>query len=315
MASLKIGLVLGGGGARGLAHIGVLKVLEKNNIPIHVITGTSMGALIGALYAQHPDAEWVENRVQQFLNSDVFRRSGGNVFKQHRADYEPEDVLRQLSHRIKKRIVINLAAHRISLMKGERLQLAIDELIDDGKIEDTKIPFACASTDLRYGETVVFTNGSLRYALRASAAIPGFIPPVAQNGRLLIDGSVCNNFPVEAARMLGANFIIASDVMLDVDPKIELKNVIDIVIRSNMVSTNAVNSLLLEKVEHVIRPQTGKTHWSDFEDFDSLFRKGYDAAHEEIEKIKLHISRRNSLTGRVKYWLYNWIKNWYLNGI
>jgi len=149
MASLKIGLVLGGGGARGLAHIGVLKVLEKNNIPVHVITGTSMGALIGALYAQHPDAEWVEKRVHQFLDSDVFRRSGGNVFRQHRADYEPEDVLRQLSHRIKKRIVINLAAHRISLMKGERLQLAIDELIDDGKIEDTKIPFACASTDLQ----------------------------------------------------------------------------------------------------------------------------------------------------------------------
>ncbi len=307
MKKLKVGLVLGGGGARGLAHVGVLKVFQENDIKIDVITGTSIGALVGGLYAQNPDAEWVENRVQTFIKSNKFVQAGKNYFR-HQRNFEPEDLLQQLAREIKKRVIINLAAHRKSLMKGERLQLAISELIQEGKIEDTKIPFACSAADLKYGETVVFDKGDIRFALSASAAIPGFIPPIENNGRLLVDGSVCDNFPVEAAYNLGAEIIIASNVSLDMDPAIQLDNVIDIIIRSNSVSTHHINKLLLEKVDCIIAPDTGTVHWSEFDKYDMLLDKGIEAAQKEVEQLKTLLKKKNSYLGRFKMSLLNLAK-------
>lgn len=293
MGKVKLGLVLGGGGARGLAHLGLLKVLEAGNIKIDFITGTSMGALVGAMYAQNPDARWVENRVREFINSEEFKKAGRNYFR-HQTNYEPEDLIQHLGREIKKRIIINLAAHRKSLMKGERLTLAVNELIKNGNIEDTIIPFACSATDLRFGEAIIFKSGNIRNAITASAAIPGFIPPVELNGRILADGSICNNFPVGAVREMGANFILASNVSLNFDSTTDLSNVIDIIIRSNSVSTYFINSLLLEKVDYVISPDTGNFHWSEFEEFEMLFQKGEAAANKEIYNLQKLIKKKNS---------------------
>ena len=307
MKKLKVGLVLGGGGARGLAHVGVLKVFQENDIKIDVITGTSMGALIGALFAQNPDADWVENRVNTFIKSKKFVQAGKNYFK-HQRNFEPQDLLQQLTREIKKRVIINLAAHRKSLMKGERLQLAVNELIQEGKIEDTQIPFACSAADLKYGETVVFDKGDIRFALTASAAIPGFIPPVEYNGRLLVDGSVCDNFPVEAAHNLGADFIIASNVSLHMDPAVQLENVIDIIIRSNSVSTSRINELLLDTVDYIISPETGSVHWSEFDKYDFLLAKGIEAAQKEVERLKELLKKKNSFSGQIKNSFLNSVK-------
>lgn len=307
MKKLKVGLVLGGGGARGLAHVGVLKVFQENGINIDVITGTSIGAIIGALYAQNPDAEWVENRVRIFIKSEQFKQTGKNYFR-HQRNFEPEDLLQQLAREIKKRVIINLAAHRKSLMKGERLQLAVSELIQEGNIEETKIPFACSAADLKYGETVVFDKGDIRFALTASAAIPGFIPPVENNGRLLVDGSVCDNFPVDAAYKLGADFIVASNVSLHMDPAVELDNVIDIIIRSSSVSTHHINRLLLKNVDCIIAPDTGTIHWSEFDKYDILLEKGIEAAQKEVEQLKELLKKKNSLSGRFKMSLLNSMK-------
>jgi NTE family protein len=307
MDKLKIGLVLGGGGARGLAHVGVLKVFQENDIKIDVITGTSIGALVGALYAQNPDAKWVENRVDTFINSEKFKQAGKNYFR-HQRNFEPEHLLQQLTRELKKRVVINLAAHRKSLMKGERLQLAVHELIREGKIEDTKIPFACSAADLRSGETVDFKEGDIREAITASAAIPGFIPPVAKNGHLLVDGSVCNNFPVAAAYSLGADIIIAVNVSLHLDPNVQLDNVIDIIIRSNSVSTHHINKHLLANVDCIISPDTGDIHWSEFDRYDQLLKKGIEATKKEIKPLRMMLKKRNSLVGRSKYSILNKVK-------
>jgi len=190
-------------------------------------------------------------------------------------------------------------------MKGARLQLAVSELIQEGRIEETTIPFACSAADLKYGETVVFDKGDIRFALTASAAIPGFIPPVENNGRLLVDGSVCDNFPVEAAYKLGADFIVASNVSLHMDPAVELENVIDIIIRSNSVSTNHINKLLLENVDYIIAPDTGLVHWSEFDKYDMLLDKGIEAAQKEVEQLKELLKRKNSFTGQFKMSLLN----------
>lgn len=294
---MKIGLVLGGGGARGLAHIGLLKVFEENNIKIDSIAGSSMGALIGGMYAQNPNAKQVEQRVKEFLRSEKFIKAGKNYFK-HQENYEPQDLIQHLGRQIKQRVVINLAAHRKSLMKGDRLKLAISELIEDSNIEDTAIPYACSATDLRYGEPVIFKKGRIHRAIMASTAIPGFIPPVDYGDRLLVDGSVCNNFPVEVVKEFGADFIIACDVSLVLEPDVTLSNVIDIIIRANSVSTNRINSMLLKKVNYIITPQIGNIHWSQFEKHDYVIDKGYEAAQFKLEKLLALLKKEKSFWRR-----------------
>lgn len=281
---MKIGLVLGGGGARGLAHIGLLKVFEENDIKVDFISGSSMGALIGGMYAQNPDVGQVEQQVKEFLTSEKFKKAGKNYFK-HQQTYEPEDLIQNLGRQIKQRIIINLAAHRKSLMKGERLKLAVSELLDDDDIENTKIPFACSATDLKHGEPFIFKNGKIRQAVMASAAIPGFIPPQEIDDRVFVDGSVCNNFPVDAVKALGADFIIACDVSLVVDSDVSLGNVIDIIIRANSISTKQINKLLLEKVNFSITPEIGNVHWSQFEKHEFVIEKGYEATSYQVQKL------------------------------
>ena len=194
----KIGLVLGGGGARGLAHVGVIEVLEQENIPIDFITGSSMGALIGGVYAQNPNATLLREKVENFIKGPKFKELGVDNFRQKEIK-DPDDIISQLAREVKRRIVINLAAHRKSLLKFERLTLAVENLLEDSEIENCKIPFACVAADLVSGEEVIFKSSSIRKAVEGSSAIPGFIQPVEYNGHQLIDGSIINNFPIQPA--------------------------------------------------------------------------------------------------------------------
>ncbi len=141
MKKLKIGLVLGGGGARGLAHIGVLQALQAQGIDVDIIVGTSMGAIVGAVYAQHPDADFVERKFRDFFENDKFNTFGGVKFRRANA-YEPEDLLQQLSREIKRRVVINLAAHRKSLLKSERLDTLVHIWLKRGrsKRQQSRLP-------------------------------------------------------------------------------------------------------------------------------------------------------------------------------
>jgi len=173
MRKKKIGLVLGGGGARGLAHVGVINVLQREGIPIHFIGGSSMGALIGGVFAQHPDPEILNRKFRTFLSGPKFKKLGVNNLKK-RGEKDPDDVLGQLTHRVKRQLIINLAVNRLSLLKAERLTIAITSLLENTLIEDCKIPFACVASDLRSGESVVFNSGRIRPAIEGSSAIPGF---------------------------------------------------------------------------------------------------------------------------------------------
>ncbi|RMH62746.1 MAG: hypothetical protein D6677_09160 [Calditrichaeota bacterium] len=305
---LKTALVLGGGGARGLAHIGVIKVLQKHGIPIDIVTGTSMGGIIGALYAYKQDSAWLEKQVRHFLSSEAFEKTGSRYLSKISTS-EPEDLLRQLSHEIKKRLVINLAAHRVSLLKGERLQLTIDTLIPNIEISELQIPFACCAADLYSGQCVTFSKGHLRKALRASASIPGFIPPLETNGHLFIDGSVCENFPVQAALDMGAEFIIGVNVSQNMERSNDYDNVIDIIIRANQISTHKLDLLLMEKMDCIIRPRTGHIHWSNFEAFDTLITIGARAAEESMPEIKRCFTEQHTLRKRWYRKIIQWMAN------
>lgn len=177
----KIGLALGSGGARGLAHIGVIKALEEKNIPIDIISGTSIGALVGGLYSAGIDVKTMENII-------------GNVDKMM----------------VAKIMVPKLFA--AGFLDNKRVVEFIKNLVGDVKIENLKIPFACVATDLITGEEVIFKKGSLVDAIMASIAIPTIFQPVFLNNRYLLDGGLCNPLPISIAKEMGANRIMAVNV-------------------------------------------------------------------------------------------------------
>jgi NTE family protein len=290
--NVKVALTLGGGGARGLAHVGVLKVLQREGIRIDMVVGTSIGAVAGAIFAQTLDAESVHQRFRDFLLSPEFKNSGLDLFRKPEA---AENFFGQVATYVKERIVINLAHSRPSLVKSWRLQKAIERMVDEANIEELKLTFAAVAGDLRTGQEVVFTEGSVRQAVAASSSIPGFLPPVELDGMLLADGAIVSPVPVRPARKLGADLVIAVDVSQDLDPEPEIENVIDVVFRTNLITAKRYNALLLEQADAVIRPQVGQVHWSEFKRLEELVEEGARATKAALPQIAEAIDRRRTL--------------------
>ncbi|MFQ5751077.1 MAG: patatin-like phospholipase family protein, partial [bacterium] len=288
---LKIALALGGGGARGCAHIGVIKVLERENIPIDMITGTSIGAVIGSIYAKTPDATKLEERFEQFLQSEEYEKSGLELFKRK----EPaENFFGQVAKRVKERVVVNLAQSKPSLVSGKRLQAAMDFLIPDGRIEDTQIPFYPVASNILNGERIVFKDGDMRAIVGASSSIPGFLPPYEVNGYLLVDGSVVCPIPIEPARELGADIIIAVDVGQALNAHPDLDNVINIIFQTNHMTARHYNLHLLKMADVVIRPNVGLVHWSEFKLLNYMIEEGEIVTAEALPKIRKVIKKKSS---------------------
>ncbi len=183
---MKVGLALGSGAARGFAHIGVLKALKESNIPIDLIAGSSMGAIVGACYAKNGDIADLEEIV---LNLD---------WKQ----------LAQLADP-------NLALLFKGVIHGKKVKELLKVIIGDVKFKDLKIPLAVVATDVNTGEEIVIKNGSVIEAVRASISIPAIFMPVKFENRFLIDGGIVNPVPVKVAKDMGAEYIIACNVIHD----------------------------------------------------------------------------------------------------
>lgn len=287
----KIALALGGGGARGCAHIGVLKVLERANIPIDLITGSSIGAVVGSLYATTGSALKVEERFKEFLLSEEYQKSGLELFKRK----EPaENFFGQVAKLVKERVVVNLAQSKPSLVSGKRLQAAMDFLIPDGRIEETRIPFYPVASNLLNGQRVLFKEGDMRSIVSASASIPGFLPPYQVNGYLLVDGSVVCPIPVEPARELGADVVIAVDVGQQLNEHADLNNVINIIFQANHMTARHFNLHLLKMADVVIRPNVGLVHWSEFKLLNYMIEEGERVAEEALKQIQRLTKRRST---------------------
>jgi NTE family protein len=178
----RIALVLGGGAARGFAHVGVIRVLEQEKIPIDMVVGTSVGSLIGAIYAADLSSFDLEWTAFQLEKDDLF-------------DFG----------------VINAIAG-MGFAKGDKLEAWVKGHIKTTNIENLKLPFAAVATDLNWGYEVVLDKGSVARAIRASAAIPGVFQPVQHQGKILVDGGVVNNIPISVAKARGADIVIAVDI-------------------------------------------------------------------------------------------------------
>lgn len=263
----KVGLALSGGAARGLAHVGVLRVLQKEGIPIDMIAGTSAGAVIGAGYA------WDQDTVR--ITKDALDASWKKMAP-----------------------MIDPSIPRTGFIKGKKIQDLISQYVGGNiRFSDLKIPFACVATDIDTGEEVVIDSGSVPEALRSSISIPGIFTVVKREGRYLVDGGLTTPVPVEVVRRMGADFIIAVNVNPDVTYRMgktgqarvaahKEPNIFQVIMQSIYITTYSLARNSLENADVVIEPDLSHIGAGDFNKARELITRGRQAAQDAIPEIK-----------------------------
>lgn len=281
----RIGLALGAGGARGLAHIGVLKVFEQEAIPIHVLTGTSIGSLVGGAYASGIGIAEMEKKIDEYLNSPEFQSS---VFKalEKRSKLDKAGLARKIESFFKDRFQLAHAMFSPGLLSKEDFQSTINHFIPDIEIQETRIPFRAVATDLITGKQIVFSRGSLREAVLASCAVPGTIQPVREGERLLADGGIICLVPITVARKEGADIVIAVAVGKDICLEKEIRTASDIYFRARELMSHYLENYELMEADVVIRPDVKDLHWADFSHAKNLIQEGEKAARENLDNIR-----------------------------
>lgn len=252
---LVIGLALGGGAAKGFAHIGVIKMLEANGIHADVVSGTSAGSVVGSLYASGMDAFAMQQTaisLDEASIRDVRLFSGG-------------------------------------LVQGQKLQEYVDGLVHHRPIERLRLPFAAVATDLATGQRTVFTHGDTGQAVRASCSIPGVFEPAVIDGRHYVDGGVVSPVPVDAARQLGADFVIAVDISSRSDGTLPT-DMLGIVGRSVVIMGRHLGAQELARADVVIRPQVDGIGAADFEQRDRAIMEGEKAALAAMPLIRARLA-------------------------
>jgi len=280
----RIGLALGGGGARGLAHIGVLKVLEKEEIPIDLIAGTSIGALVGGAYASGINQDELQKKVDEYLNSTEFRSSAIKAFETAHAKGEV-GLTQRIQTYLRNHFYLIQAMFKPGILSNEDFQTTIDYFIPDIQIEETRIPFRAVATDLVSGEQITFSEGSLRQAVMASCAVPGAIAPLKEGERLLSDGGIICRVPSPVARHEGADIVIAVVVDRGIGSE-ELRTVVDVYLRVSEIMGERLKQYDLADADVVIRPEVGDLHWSSFSQAMNLIDEGEKAAREKLDDIR-----------------------------
>lgn len=286
----RVGLALGGGGARGLAHIGVIRVLEQEGVPIDLVAGTSIGALVGGAYASGMSPDEMEVRVNEYLHSEEFRSSAMNALDQAR-NREDLDLTKRIQCYFRNRIFLIQAMFRPGILSREDFQATIDFFIPDIRIEETRLPFRAVATDLVSGEEIVFSTGSLRQAVMASCAVPGAVMPVKEGERLLSDGGIICLIPSSVARMEGTGVVIAVAVDRDVYSDEELRSVVGIYQRVSEIMSNRLKKMELERADVVIFPEVGDIHWASFSRAGNLIAEGERAARGKMREIRKATAR------------------------
>jgi NTE family protein len=299
MSRPSFGLALGGGGARGFAHIGVLQRLEEIGIRPDYITGSSMGALVAATYIKMGSAAATWNELDRMTKSEPFHKLGMhliNVKGRGGASF-----WHQVSSAIQDRIVINLAHSKPGLVRPDRVEDAIKFVITEDSWFDSGTELGIVSTDLYSGEDVYFTEGPLLPAVMASIAIPGFLPPVHYEGRTLVDGGVSQQVPIRMAREMGADFVLAVDVGQNINPIADMDNAMAIMSQSENIRSCHYRDMLNREADVLLQPEMPGVHWSAYDQREAFVDLGIAAFDERrVTFENAWYQKRHPLWGRIK---------------
>lgn len=298
MSPFTLGLALGGGGARGAAHIGVLQVLHRNGIKIDRVAGVSAGAVIGAMYAATLDPPWIEKRFREFLSSEPFQDLGTDKLVANR---DPHSAFEQMAKKVKDQFVIALSLHRTSIIKKKRLEAAFEFLLPVKDFGELKIPLDVVVTDLQHSQPVVHGTGDLLEAVVQSGSIPGYVEPTLGSDQILVDGGVSMPNPVPVLKPQ-VDFVLAVDIKRDHLPHLHAVNIYEVMLRSEQVISRQLTNQMVEQADFILRPDVQSLHWSQFERFEDLYLAGVQEAEEKSAALKRRIRSRRS-------WFYRW-KQW-----
>ncbi len=252
----KVALVLGAGAAKGFAHIGVLKILEANHVPIHMIVGTSAGSFVGSLYAH-----------------------GFNAFQ-----------LQEMSFRLEKADVVDLTVPDNGFVKGEKLAAYINSTLQNTPLEKLRIPFCAVATDLQSGEEIAFARGDTGTAVRASCAIPGVFKPVRIGERFYVDGGIVSPVAVDLAKKMGADVVIAVDISSNVE-NAPPQGTVDSIIQAVTIMYARMSQNQLTRADFVIQPRVGYIGSTDFTKRHEAVLEGEKAALEAMPGIRAVLER------------------------
>ena len=247
----KVALVLGAGASRGFTHIGAVKILEANGVPIHLIVGTSAGSLVGSLYAY-----------------------GFNAFQ-----------LQSLSFSIEKGDIVDLTVPDNGFIKGEKLESYVNHMVNSTPIEKMRTPLYVVATDLQSGEEVVFTSGNTGTAVRASCSIPGIFQPVKIGAKTYVDGGLVSPVAVDYARKMGADLVIAVDVSTGTN-NTPPQTAVDTIMQSFIIMYSTISQNQLSRADIVIRPKVSHIGSTDFSKRHEAVLEGEKAALEAMPAIK-----------------------------
>jgi NTE family protein len=283
--NLKIGLALGGGGARGACHIGVLKSLERRGIIPDIISGTSAGSMIGAMYASQASAAIVEEKYTEHVNGEDFKDLGFRYIPNNEKD---DSVFSQVFKQMKNQYILMVSSTRKSLVKNERLAKAANNLFESNQFDDLKIPLIVTATDLISGKPMLYKAGNVVDAVVKSSSIPGFVEPTYIDNRMLLDGGIV--FPTPVPPLVGkCDFIIAVNISKAFNASEEPDSIFEITNRARDISTLHLNSYLLKQSDFVISPEHEDVHWSAFDRTEEFIENGYNAAESEMEQLLIQL--------------------------
>jgi len=281
---VKVGLALGGGAARGMAHLGVLRVFEREKIPIDVLAGTSMGAIIGGAYAASPEIAPLESKIREILSSESFQKNRLSFLKETKQ--ARGGLFFSVANLVRRGIFFGVSNLRTSFLSAEEFASSMEAILPDEPIESLPMRFGAVCLDLTEAEQVILCSGNLRRAASASSAIPGILPPVKIGGRVLIDGGWAEKIPVLPAFSMGADVVIAVDIAAGVDESNGLKSGADIMVRANAIKDSTLCAYSCGMSDLTIRPAVSGIHWADFGAYDRCIEAGAEAAEEVVPKIK-----------------------------
>ncbi len=252
---LKIGLALGGGAARGFAHIGVIKVLEAQGIVPDLVVGTSAGSLVGALYAAGNNAQALQKMA---IDMDEAAISDWSV---------------------------PFFSQSTGVLKGEGLQNYVNRAVHGQPIEKLRLPFGAVATDLRTGQPILFRRGNTGAAVRASSAVPGVFQPVRIGNIDYVDGGLVSPVPVSFARKMGADFVIAVNITAQPDAQ-QPSNTFEVLLQTFSIMGQSLNQYELKQADIVIRPELATMKGNDFQNRSVAMVAGEKAAMAVLPELK-----------------------------
>lgn len=285
----KIGLVLAGGGARGIAHVGVITALEELRVPVHAVAGTSMGALVGGLYAIGMESSQLQQVIREMDWEKAFEDRISRRGLSPRRKSDDYDLPFSVPLSIKE----GQASIPLGIVQGQQVRQIIKELVLEAEhindFDELPIPYRAVATDIETGDAYIFQSGNIVSAMRASMSLPGILAPLVHEGHLLVDGGMAMNIPVSVGRDMGSTRLIVVDIGTPLRKRDEITNVLGVAdqMLNFLTRKNSLEELAkLGEGDILINPDLAGIDMLDFEMAEAIFKRGYDAAMALRDKLQ-----------------------------